>query len=219
MKCLVVSPHPDDETLGAGGTLHRLGAEGDELYWLIVTHVNTEFGASREQIATRERQLETVAESYGFREVYNLKLTPASLSSLPEGMLIDGIRKFFQHAHPDWVFLPDPHDAHSDHRMTFEAAMAVLKKFRAPYISRIMTMEILSETNFGNAFAHFEPNFYVDISGQLDRKLSTLKMFAGEIAEHPFPRSLEAVKALATLRGTETGTRSAEAFHIVKEFM
>ena len=34
---LVVAPHPDDETLGVGGTLLRHVAEGDAVHWLIAT--------------------------------------------------------------------------------------------------------------------------------------------------------------------------------------
>ena len=39
MKVLVIAPHPDDETLGCGGTLFRHRHEGDELYWVIVTGI------------------------------------------------------------------------------------------------------------------------------------------------------------------------------------
>ena len=36
-KVLVIAPHPDDETLGVGGTILKLSASGAEVYWLIVT--------------------------------------------------------------------------------------------------------------------------------------------------------------------------------------
>ena len=34
---LIVSAHPDDETLGAGGTILRHAAQGDAVHWLIVS--------------------------------------------------------------------------------------------------------------------------------------------------------------------------------------
>ena len=37
MSALVVAVHPDDETLGAGGTLLKHLARGEEVHWLIVT--------------------------------------------------------------------------------------------------------------------------------------------------------------------------------------
>ena len=47
MRILVVSPHPDDETLGAGGTILRYKNEGKEVYWLNITNVKEEYGYSK----------------------------------------------------------------------------------------------------------------------------------------------------------------------------
>ena len=44
MKILAIAPHPDDETLGCGGTLYKHKAEGDEIYWLIVTGISEDTG-------------------------------------------------------------------------------------------------------------------------------------------------------------------------------
>jgi LmbE family N-acetylglucosaminyl deacetylase len=35
---LIVAPHPDDESIGAGGTLLKHKANNDSLNWLIITH-------------------------------------------------------------------------------------------------------------------------------------------------------------------------------------
>lgn len=40
MKILVVSPHPDDETLGAGGSLLKWKNAGNEISWLNITDVD-----------------------------------------------------------------------------------------------------------------------------------------------------------------------------------
>ena len=37
MKVLIVSPHPDDEVLGVGGTIARLASEGNDITVAIVT--------------------------------------------------------------------------------------------------------------------------------------------------------------------------------------
>ncbi len=37
MRVLAISAHPDDETLGCGGTLLKHKAAGDELFWFIAT--------------------------------------------------------------------------------------------------------------------------------------------------------------------------------------
>ena len=44
-----------------------------------------------------------------------------------------------------------------------------------------------------------------------------MKMYAGEMGEHPFPRSASNIRALATLRGARSGKQAAEAFMILQE--
>ena len=55
-KILILSAHPDDEVLGAGGTLIRHMKNGDELHWIIATdiHKSTEFKET--QIHRREKE-------------------------------------------------------------------------------------------------------------------------------------------------------------------
>ena len=58
---LVITPHPDDETLGCGGTLLRHIAEGDKVYWLIGTTLTEERGFNSERINIRQKEIKTVA--------------------------------------------------------------------------------------------------------------------------------------------------------------
>lgn len=41
MKIMIISPHPDDETLGAGGSILKFKDLGYEIYWLNITDVET----------------------------------------------------------------------------------------------------------------------------------------------------------------------------------
>ena len=56
-KIIVISAHPDDETLGAGGTLLKHKENGDELYWLIVTNIFENQGFSTERIDSRQIEI------------------------------------------------------------------------------------------------------------------------------------------------------------------
>lgn len=55
-KVLIVAPHPDDEVLGCGGTIARLGQEGFDIHVLIVT---TAYAPdwSEEFIKNRKREI------------------------------------------------------------------------------------------------------------------------------------------------------------------
>ena len=63
---LVVAPHPDDETLGCGGSLLRHRAEGDEIHWMIMTTITENVGYSRQHVESRKKEIDAVAERYGF---------------------------------------------------------------------------------------------------------------------------------------------------------
>ena len=56
MNVLVISPHPDDETLGAGGTIRKLVSEGCRATWLNVTNMSEEIpgGGVFENACSRE---------------------------------------------------------------------------------------------------------------------------------------------------------------------
>ena len=58
MKAIVVSPHPDDETLGAGGTILKLISQGAQVVWLNVTNMKQEYGYSLESIEKRTDEME-----------------------------------------------------------------------------------------------------------------------------------------------------------------
>lgn len=80
-------------------------------------------------------------------------------------------------------------------------------------------IETLSETEFSPSTKedNFIPNVFVDISEYMDKKLEIIKIFDSEIEEHPFPRSLRNIKALATFRGATAGCEYAESFVLLKE--
>lgn len=219
MKILVVSPHPDDETLGAGGTLLRLKREGHQIYWLNITDVDIKDGWNMEFVKKRKEQIRQISALYGFEKVYNLKFVPAKLDELATADVIGGINQCIHEVEPEWVILPDYNDAHSDHKIVFESCMACIKSFRCPSVKRIVTMEILSETNFGKPYDRFAPTFYVDISDTLQGKIDAMKIYASEIGEHPFPRSELSIRSLAALRGVEAGVTAAEAFRMIKEIV
>lgn len=217
MRILVVSPHPDDETLGAGGTLLKMKKKGHQIFWLNVTDMKEEDGWNRNSVSHRQEQIERVKEFYDFDGFYNLSLAPTKLSDMEEGQIIKKIKKVLEEIKPEWLMLPGPYDAHSDHRVVYNSCMACAKAFRAPYIKRITTMEILSETEHGFQKERFEPNFFIDITNELKNKLEAMKIYDTEIEEVPFPRNLENIKALAAVRGGTCLSTYAEAFCIIRQ--
>jgi LmbE family N-acetylglucosaminyl deacetylase len=219
MKTLLVAPHPDDELLGCGGTLLRRVAEGGTVAWLLMTAVTEETGWTAERIHQRASEIDQVRGGLQIapHHLYSLRFPTAELDHVPMSLLVRQISEAFIDFQPDEVMLPYPGDAHSDHRVTFEAASACTKWFRYPSVKRVLAYETPSETGFGidPREPGFKPNVFVDISGQFERKIELMKIYESEIGNFPFPRSEKALRALAQLRGSQAGYELAEAFHLL----
>ncbi len=216
---LAIAPHPDDETLGCGGTLLRHRAEGDDVHWLIVTAMAPDQGFPPERVEARRREVREVARAYGFAGTHELGLPTTRLDRVPRADLVEAVGAVLRRVVPDTVYLPFRHDAHSDHAAVFDAAAACVKGLRPPHVRRVYAYETLSETEFGLRpdGAGFRPNLFVDIGARLDEKVRILRLYAGEVATFPFPRSEECVRAQAMLRGSQAGCAAAEAFMVVRE--
>ncbi|BFG70378.1 PIG-L family deacetylase [Sediminibacterium sp. KACHI17] len=217
-KVVIVSAHPDDETLGAGGTLLKHKQKGDELYWIIATSIFETQGYSKERIAKRKEEIDIVAAKYGFLQVFNLGYPTMSLSASSVITMVPEISKIFLSIEPEIIYLINRSDAHSDHRYLFDSVVACTKSFRYPFIKQVLMYECISETEFAPALSErlFMPNYFIDITEQFNEKISILNIFESEIHEHPFPRSLRNVEALAIFRGATVGVKYAEAFQLIK---
>lgn len=217
-RILVVAPHADDELLGCGGTLLRWRAEGREIDWLLVTSMSVAQGWPAERVEARAAEIRKVAATMGFRRTFELGLPAARLDEQPLADVVRRVGEVMRESEPAVVLLPSPADAHSDHRVVFHAASACTKWFRYPSVRRVLAYETLSETDFAPDPAHaFQPNVFVDISAQLERKLEILAIYASEMGTYPFPRSFDAVRALAQVRGVASGFAAAEAFQLLRE--
>ena len=217
---LVVAPHPDDETLGLGGTIIKNIEKGNCVYWLVVTGMTELSGYSKQQINQRDRDIEKIADYYNFEKVFQLRFPAAQLNYGVLGNLIKQVGQVVKEIEPEEIFLPYPKDIHSDHFFVFEAMKATSKWFRYPYVKRILCYETLSETNFclsAVSGSTFIPNVYEDITPYFKGKLEAMNIYASEISSHPFPRSEDSLVAQAKLRGSECGCSFAEAFMLLKE--
>lgn len=217
-KILIVAPHPDDETIGVGGTLLRAQAQGAELHWLIMTSVDKHSDYSADFIKQRQQQINKVKKLYAFNSVTQLDFLAAQLDQVPLSELISAVSNVIQNIKPTVVYMPFSHDVHSDHQITFQVMMACTKTFRYPYIEQVYMYETLSETDYaatnGSTFC---PNVFIDVSDFFELKLKIMQCYQSELGEHPFPRSLEAISSLAKYRGSQAMMCFAESFMLLKQ--
>lgn len=218
-RILIVSPHPDDETLGCGGTILKHVRTGNEVYWLIMTNIFSGEQYSQKQVEIRQEEIIMVAKEYRFKGTFKLDFPASKLDIVPKAEIVKKVRQVISRVSPKLVYIPYKNDTHSDHGVTFDAVISAAKAFRSESITRILAYEVISETEFAPPLKDntFMPNSFSDISGYIEQKIKIMRIYKSEIANHPFPRSVKNIKALATFRGATAKVKYAESFMILKE--
>lgn len=216
-KVMVVAVHPDDETLGCGGTLLKHKSHDYEIHWLILTNISQADGWPQGQVNSRQEEIDKVANAYDFSSVHKLDFPTTKLDNIPMSDLIYEISAVIKKVQPNVIYLNNRSDIHTDHQIAFKAVMSSVKSFRHPYIRCILMYETLSETEFsaplpGNVF---QPNVFVDVSAYFEKKCKIMRFYDEEILDNPYPRSLESLEFLARYRGSRIGVTYAEAFMLI----
>jgi LmbE family N-acetylglucosaminyl deacetylase len=218
MRVLIIAPHPDDEVLGVGGTMARLAHEGHDVFVAIVTHGDPSMFDPG--LIERGRQEALQAERLlGVRETIFLDGFPAALlDTVSHAKLNEALRELLQDVEPEMLFIPFNGDIHRDHRLVFESALVASRPNSNQQAQAIYAYETLSETNWNAAplTPGFWPNTYFDISAFLDLKLEAMSIYQTQLKPFPHERSLQAIEALARVRGATVGLEAAEAFVLIR---
>jgi len=216
-KVLVVAVHPDDETLGCGGTLLKHKANGDKTHWMICTNLSKRNSYYQE----RNKEIKKVSKIYKFNSVHALPFETTKVDQYSMNEIIEKISIIINKIKPNIIYLPFKEDIHSDHKKIFEASYSCTKSFRYSFIKKIYMMETLSETEFAPSIKKdsFIPNTFVDITNHIDKKIQIMNTYKSEIKRHPFPRAKKNIKALASFRGASCGYNYAESFVLLKEII
>ena len=218
---LFVAAHPDDETLGCGGSILKHKKSGDKVYWLIITDMLRSEGFTEERIRARHKEIGTIAAAYGFSGIFKLNLPTAKLDRVPMSEIISQVDGVIKKTKAEVIYLPHAGDIHTDHQITHRAVVSSAKSFKFPQVKRILAYETVSETEFAAPRRNsvFLPNVFTNVTPFMDKKLSLMKLYKGEVKPFPFPRSIKNLKALAAFRGSRMGARYAEAFMLINEFI
>jgi len=214
-KALVISPHPDDETLGVGGTIKRLSREGVEVYVHFISgHLPPLYPKDSFEITMKEAT--DAMDLLGVAGYSFAKIPATQISKLEVSKLNNILSDYMKTINPDIVFLPFP-DRHIDHKTIFDSGMVVTRPVGKKYPKVVVCYETLSETywNAPHIEPNFTPNFFVDISQTIDIKLSALEIYQSQISGN-YSRSKESTKALAVLRGSQNGFNFAESFQLIR---
>lgn len=204
----VISVHPDDETLGCGGAILKHLRKGDEVHCILVTSGNSEQKTIWEKVKT----------AYGFSSVIELDFPELDLADISLNKLIPAFADAFNKIKPTVLYIPNRFDVHSDHQAVFKAVSACTKAFRYPSIEKVLMCEVISETDFAlpSPETVFVPNYFVDITDEMAKKLEIFKLYESELLPYPATRNESTITALNRYRGSLIGSEYAEAFVSLK---
>jgi len=217
LKMLVIAPHPDDSILGAGGTMARFTNSGGEVTVLtIAAHQPPLFSENEFRLTIEEAQ--KAHSLIGVKESIFQNIPALSVDKLDHCELNKIISDVILKVCPD-IFLMPYLDRNIDHVAIFKSAMVSSR----PNLSRkglsiVAAYETLSSTYFNAPYIepNFTPNWIVDISDFIDIKIDSLRCCESQIGPIPHPRSCEALRALALVRGSQAGMNYGEGFHIIR---
>ncbi len=215
-RIAVVAPHADDEVLGCGGTMARAVASGAEVHVVIVTRGQA---PQFDEALVRTIRSETLLahRSLGVTQTHFLDFPAAALDQVRRADLNAALGTTLASIDPDLLFVPFVGDIHLDHQIVFNAAL-VYARPRGGGPRSVLAYETLSETNWlaPGITPGFLPNVFIDISETIDAKLAAFRAFQTQVKPSPDERSIDVIRALATVRGAAVYHDAAEAFAAVR---
>lgn len=218
MKVLIIAPHMDDEVLGCGGTIAKYIENGDDLFVCFIAHriYNHTFDKTKNEI---EKQYTLMAKKVlGYKEAVFFDLNDERLDLCIQDILIP-LEDYIVKLKPEIVYCSFRGDNNQDHRAVFDAVRVAVRPSISTFIKKLFMYEVPSCTEQSPPFyeSTFLPNYYVDITMYIDKKIEAFKCYETEGRNYPHPRSQEALRVLAQKRGIEIGFKYAEAFMILRE--
>jgi LmbE family N-acetylglucosaminyl deacetylase len=219
MKVLVVAAHPDDEILGCGGTIAKHAHAGDEVHVMILAEGLTSRNAvdltvGNEDLSELACAAHRANDSLGVSHLSMHGLPDNRLDSLDRLDVIKVVEEKIFSFMPEVVYTHHAGDMNIDHRIIHDAVNTACRPTPGHPVRTLLYFEVPSSTEWqvpGSA-PTFAPTWFIDISTNLDAKLTALHEYQMEMREWPHPRSYKAVEHLARWRGATIGADAAESF-------
>lgn len=222
MNYLIVAAHPDDEILGAGGMIYNLIKKGNNVSICFMC-ANTE---ARKGLSNKRSVQEQAIESLSILGLEKENILYGSfpnikLNTVPHLDVVQLIERAILKFEPDIVITHYRNDLNSDHKIASECCDEAIRYFQRnkniKEIKKYMYMEVLSSTDWITNDS-FSPNYFYEINQEgLEYKIMALEKYEGAIRQYPHSRSIENIKALATIRGAQSNLNYAESFIIAFE--
>lgn len=216
---LVLAPHSDDAEIGIGGLIHRSILEGDNVHVLVIITQDT-YHANNQLIfgAERSRELKESMAILGVDNwsiLYKDKPQDYDLLNSSKVQTIAHIDQYIKEHKIDTVYMPTP-SFHQEHQYTYECGIASTRPTLGGSIKYVYAYEYPGSVWTPNGTLQ-GGKFYINIDIALKLKALTAHK-SQRLDEHKLV-STHSVKALAILRGYESGLPYAELVYLLRGVM
>jgi LmbE family N-acetylglucosaminyl deacetylase len=217
----VIVAHPDDEVLAFGGVMCRHVEHGDKVHLLVLATGlaarSSDNAADRKEIEKLREDARAAARVLGVANVSFGEFPDNRMDTVALLDVIKFIETFLRQSGATSVYTHHDGDLNVDHRVIARAVLTACRPLPGGAIRNLYAGEVLSSSEYALAEHRFHPTRYVDIGSYLDRKCAAMRCYRSEIRSDPHPRSVEAIVALARLRGSEAGLAAAEGLRVLRQ--
>ncbi|MGM9524131.1 MAG: PIG-L deacetylase family protein [Faecousia sp.] len=200
---VVLAPHIDDEIIGCGGTLCKHIDSGDRVSVIYMTDGSRgtkDFAA--DTALCRQRRAEAAASNQilGISSSFFLDLQDGSEKSWDEAA--PRLAELLGQLSPQLIYLPPYDDLHADHRKT----NTLLRLAVPEYTGNLCVYEV---------WTPIQPNLLVNITPQMERKLSAIRACGSQIAAVPYDRMILGLNTYRAAFLFAAQAEYAEAFRLL----
>ncbi len=220
---LILAAHPDDEVLGCGGTIAKLTDEGASVHVAFLADgvFSRAGGQATQQIEliSRRAAAHKACEILGVQSVSFGDFPDNRMDAVALLEITQAVEMLIAKYQPDTVFSHHAGDVNIDHRRLHDAVVTACRPQKGHPVKTLLCFEVPSSTEWqlpGSA-PSFAPNWFVDISATVERKLAALDAYTAELRPWPHPRCLQGVEHLVRWRGATVGFNAAEAFMLGRQ--
>ena len=216
-KILILSPHADDEILGCGGFISKFSKKNYHINVLILTNANKgapEIYSSKDINLIRNESI-NANNFIGTKKLLFENLPALNLANYPIYKIANIISKHIMNINPEIILIPSANDIHDDHKIVFKAAKISIRPNKKSNLKKILSYEVLSETEWNENEKSFNPNYFVSLDKyDINKKVKAFLKYKSQVKKFPHPRSKEAIINLSKVRGSHVFMRHAEAFKV-----
>ncbi len=211
---LIIAAHPDDEILGCGGTIIKLKKDFN-IKVLFMTDGVSARGKKSKEIIERKESCKKLFKKLGISEPTFFDFPDNQMDSVPLLHIVKKIEHILKKIKPITIFTHYAECLNIDHQITCKSVLTACRPLKNNTVKKILSFEVLSSTEWSK-FKNkgFEPNYFIDISKQMKKKISSMKHYRRELRKYPHSRSIKAIEALARFRGVSCGVKYAEGFYL-----